>query len=154
MRGTGRPKVELSVSSPTQEATMATAFGQRVVFFDRSTFSWTAVLAGVAAALIVQVMLILLGIGIRLIPVDTSTAATTPVGVSWGALLYWAISWIIAAFVGGWVAGAITPAGTGAAHGLAAWAVATLILLGAATLTATSSASLATNLFGPTVTSV
>jgi hypothetical protein len=133
---------------------MATAFGQRVTFFDRATFSWPAVLAGVAAALIVQVLLTLLGIGIRLIPVDTSTVATTPVGVNWGSLLYWAISWIIASFVGGWVAGAITPPGTGAAHGLAAWAVASLILIGAATLTPASSTSLAAKLLGPTATSV
>jgi hypothetical protein len=92
------------------------------------------VLAGVAAALVVQVLLTMLGIGIGLMSLDPSTAASAPLGVSWGAFLYWAICGIIAAFIGGWVAGAITPAGTGAAHGLAAWAVATLIVVGAATL--------------------
>ena len=93
---------------------------RRRVFFDRSTFSWTSVLAGVVAALIVHVLLVMLGLGIGLLSVDTSTVATSPVGVSWSAFLYWAISGIIAAFVGGWVAGSVSPAGTGGAHGLAA----------------------------------
>jgi hypothetical protein len=119
------------------------------IFFDRSTFSWTSVLAGVVAALIVHVLLVMLGLGIGLLSVDTSTVTTSPVGVSWGAFLYWAISGIIAAFVGGWVAGAVSPAVTGGAHGLAAWAVATLIVIGTATLGVGSTASIANNLVGP-----
>jgi hypothetical protein len=122
---------------------------RRRVFFDRSTFSWTSVLAGVIAALIVHVLLVMLGVGIGLLSVDTSTVTTSPVGVSWGAFLYWAISGIIAAFVGGSVAGAVSPALTGGAHGLAAWAVATLIVIGTATLGVGSTASLANNLVGP-----
>jgi len=122
---------------------------RRRVFFDRSTFSWSSVLAGVVAALIVHVLLVMLGLGIGLLSVDTSTVATSPVGVSWGAFLYWAISGIIAAFVGGWIAGTVSPAGTGGAHGLAAWAVATLIVVGAATLGVGSTASIANNLVGP-----
>jgi len=122
---------------------------RRRVFFDRSTFSWSSVLAGVVTALIVHVLLVMLGLGIGLLSVDTSTVATSPVGVSWGAFLYWAISGIIAAFVGGWIAGTVSPAGTGGAHGLAAWAVATLIVVGAATLGVGSTASIANNLVGP-----
>ena len=122
---------------------------RRRVFFDRSTFSWSSVLAGVVAALIVHVLLVMLGLGIGLLSVDTSTVATSPVGVSWGAFLYWAIAGIIAAFVGGWIAGTVSPAGTGGAHGLAAWAVATLIVVGAATLGVGSTASIANNLVGP-----
>jgi hypothetical protein len=122
---------------------------RRRVFFDRTTFSWSSVLAGVVAALIVHVLLVMLGLGIGLLSVDTSTVATSPVGVSWGAFLYWAISGIIAAFVGGWIAGTVSPAGTGGAHGLAAWALATLIVVGAATLGVGSSASIANNLVGP-----
>src|SRR5262247_3747541 len=123
---------------------------RRRVFFDRSTFSWTSLLAGVVAALIAHVLLVMLGLGIGLLSMDTSTVATSPVGVSWGAFLYWAISGIIAAFVGGWVAGAVSPAFTGGAHGLAAWALATLIVVGAATLGVGSTASIANNLVGPT----
>ena len=122
---------------------------RRRVFFDRTTFSWSSVLAGVVAALIVHVLLVMLGLGIGLLSVDTSTVATSPVGVSWGAFLYWAISGIIAAFVGGWIAGTVSPAGTGGAHGLAAWALATLIVVGAATLGVGSTASIANNLVGP-----
>lgn len=122
---------------------------RRRVFFDRTTFSWSSVLAGVVAALIVHVLLVMLGLGIGLLSMDTSTVATSPVGVSWGAFLYWAISGIIAAFVGGWIAGTVSPAGTGGAHGLAAWALATLIVVGAATLGVGSTASIANNLVGP-----
>jgi hypothetical protein len=122
---------------------------RRSVFFDRSTFSWSSVLAGVVAALVVHVLLVMLGLGIGLLSVDTSTVASSPVGISWGAFLYWAISGIIAAFVGGWIAGTVSPIGTGGAHGLAAWAVATLIVVGAATLGVGSTASIANNLVGP-----
>jgi hypothetical protein len=127
---------------------------RRTVFFDRTTFSWTAVLAGVTAALVVQVLLTMLGLGIGLISIDATTAANTSLGVSWAAFLYWAVAGIIAAFAGGWVAGAVTIPGTGAAHGLAAWAVATLIVVGAATLAAGNSASIAGNLLGPTAISM
>jgi hypothetical protein len=132
---------------------MATPIRRRMLF-DRVTFSWTAVLAGTVAALIVQVMLTMLGLGIGLISIDSGTAADTPTGVSWAAFLYWAISGIIAAFIGGWVAGAVTAPGTGGGHALAAWAVATLVVVGAGMLAATSSASIAANLVGPTANSI
>ena len=75
-------------------------------------------------------------------------------GVSWAAFLYWAVAGIIAAFIGGWVAGAVTAPGTGGGHALAAWAVATLVVVGAGIFAATSSASIASNLLGPTVNSI
>jgi hypothetical protein len=133
---------------------MATLVTRRFFFFDRVTFSWTAALAGATAALVVQVMLTMLGLGIGLISIDTSTAANTFVGVSWAAFLYWAISGIIAAFVGGWIAGAVTAPGTGGGHALAAWAVATLIVVGVSMLAAGSSASIASNVMGPSAYSV
>jgi hypothetical protein len=133
---------------------MVTVVRRRVLFFDRVTFSWTAVLAGVATALIVQVMLTMLGLGIGLISIDSSTAADTPVGVTWAAFMYWAASGIVAAFAGGYVAGAVTAPGTGGGHALASWAVATLIVVGAGMLAAGSSASIASNLVGPTATSI
>ena len=133
---------------------MATLVARRIFFFDHVTFSWTAVLAGVAAALVVQVMLTMLGLGIGLISIDPSTVATTLVGVSWAAFLYWAISGVIAAFVGGWIAGAVTAPGTGGGHALAAWAVATLTVVGISMLAAGSSASIASNVMGPSAFSV
>lgn len=133
---------------------MATVIHRRYVFFDRMTFSWTAVLAGVATALIIQVMLTMFGLGIGLISIDTATAADTPIGVSWAAFLYWAAAGILAAFAGGCVAGAVTAPGSGGAHGLAAWAVATLVVVGAGMLAAGNSASIASNVLGPTAISI
>jgi hypothetical protein len=37
--------------------------------------------------LVVQVLLTMLGLGIGLMSLDTSTAASAPLGVSWGAFL-------------------------------------------------------------------
>jgi hypothetical protein len=136
------------------EASMTTIVGRRAVFFDRMTFSWTAVLAGVIAALVVQVLLTMLGLGIGLISLDTPTAADSPLGVSWAAFLYWAVAGIIAAFAGGWVAGAVAAPGTGAGHGLAAWALATLIVVGASALAAGATGTIASNLAGPTSASI
>lgn len=133
---------------------MALATRRTRMFFDHETFSWPAVLAGAVAALIVQVMLTMLGLGIGLISIDSGTAADTATGVSWAAFLFWAIAGIIAAFVGGWVAGAVTAPGSGGGHALAAWAVATLVVVGASMVAATSSASIASNLIGPTANAI
>ena len=69
-------------------------------------WTWSAVLAGVIASLIVQVLLTMLGLGIGLIAVDIPTAATAPVKTGSAAALWWWASGIFAAFVGGAVAGA------------------------------------------------
>ena len=131
-----------------------TAARRRTFLFDRETFSWQAVLIGAVTALVVQILLTMLGLGIGLIALEAPAANASPIGVSWGAFAYWAISGIVAAFVGGWVAGAVAMPGAGGAHGLAAWAVATVVVIAAAGLMAGSTASIASNLVGPTAVSI
>lgn len=99
-------------------------------------WTWSAVAAGVVAALIVQILLTMLALGVGLLTVDVPTANAAPITISTAAMLWWIFSGIFAAFVGGAVAGAYAPAPTDkvrSAHGLAAWAVATLIVIGAST---------------------
>ncbi|MEA2974805.1 MAG: hypothetical protein QOF19_325 [Alphaproteobacteria bacterium] len=114
-------------------------------------WTWSAVFAGVIASLIFQVLLIMIGYGVGLLTIDVPTADSAPRAVSWAVFAWWAVSGVISAFVGGWVAAHFSEAFTAearATHGLMAWALATLIVVGAAGLAAES--SLASNLVGPT----
>lgn len=116
-------------------------------------WTWSAVLAGVIASLIVQVLLTMLGLGIGLIAVDIPTAATAPVKTGSAAALWWWASGIFSAFVGGAVAGAYASTqrvNIRIAHALAAWATASLIVIGAASLSAGGAANMLSNLAGPT----
>jgi hypothetical protein len=100
-------------------------------------WTWSAVAAGVVAALIMQVLLTMLALGAGLLSIDIPTATTAPVTVGNAALLWWIASGVFSAFIGGAVAGAYAPAPTDkvrSVHGLAAWAVATLIVVGASTI--------------------
>ena len=94
--------------------------------------SWGAVLAGVVAALVVQILLNMLGIGIGIATLDPGTgdnpAAST---FSIAAGLWYVASGIIAAYLGGYMAGRLSgrPIGsTAGLHGLTSWAVTTLVL--------------------------
>ncbi len=94
--------------------------------------SWGAVLAGVFLALVTQLLLNMLGVGIGAATLDPlhgdSPQAST---LSLGAALWWALSGVIAAFIGGHTAGRLSgrPKETTAAwHGLTSWALATLVV--------------------------
>ena len=118
-------------------------------------WTWPAVMAGVVASLIVQILLTMLGLGIGLIAVDVPTASTAPGKLSTAAALWWYASGIFSAFVGGTVAGAYAAfprINTRIAHALAAWATASLIVIGAAGLSAGGAANVLSNLAGPTST--
>lgn len=95
--------------------------------------SWGAIFAGVVVALVVQVLLTLLGVGIGLATLDPGTgdnpAAST---FSIVAAIWYVVSGIIAAFAGGYIAARMsgkTVATTGALHGLTTWAFTTLLIL-------------------------
>jgi hypothetical protein len=95
--------------------------------------SWGAIFAGAVTALVTQVILNMVGVGVGLSSVGT-TAADNPAAstLSMSAGLWFVVSGIVAALAGGFIAGRLSgkPV-TGAAglHGLVSWAVTTLVVL-------------------------
>jgi len=96
--------------------------------------SWGAIVAGVVAALVVQLLLNLLGIGVgagllsAANPVDNPDAGTFSIGAG----IWWTLSGIIASFCGGVVAGRLCGAAklnTARWHGFVAWCVTTLVIV-------------------------
>lgn len=97
-----------------------------------NTVSWGAIFAGVILALVTQLILNMLGIGIGAASFGPGTgdnpAAST---ISIGAALWFAFSGIIAALVGGYTAGRLCGRPNESAaewHGVATWALSTLIV--------------------------
>jgi len=92
--------------------------------------SWGAVFAGALVALVVQLILNLLGLGLgasTLSPATGDSPSATTFSV--GAGIWWALSSIIAALAGGYTAGRLSgqpEESSGAWHGLTAWALTTL----------------------------
>lgn len=115
-------------------------------------WTWSAVLAGVVTSLTIQALLTMLALGVGLFTIDVPTAQSAPFTISTAALLYWIAAGIFSAFVGGAVAGAYAPVTNDKArsvHGLVAWAVATLIVLAAASMSAGGATAVAANMSGP-----
>ena len=80
--------------------TVPVADDLRTVMLHR--LSWGAVLAGAASALVVQLVLTLIGIGVGLAAVSATTGDNPGVGtLSQGALLWWVFSGLFASAVGG-----------------------------------------------------
>jgi hypothetical protein len=94
--------------------------------------SWGAVLAGVAFALIVQLLLSMLGIGLGIATLDPGTADNPAVGTfSIAAAVWYLISGLIAAFAGGYLSSRMSGRSlksTGGLHGITTWAVTTLLV--------------------------
>src|ERR1700712_1710836 len=94
--------------------------------------SWAAVLAGVVVALVVQLLLNLLGLGIgaaSFSPVDNDNPSATTFSI--GAGLWWTLSGILASFAGAYAAGRLSgkpKENTAAWHGLTSWALTTLVI--------------------------
>jgi hypothetical protein len=105
--------------------------GERVAgepFSERTGFrlSWGAIFAGLVVAMVLQLVLALLGVGIGLAWWDQGDPLQT-LGI--GAGIWAAVSTIIALFAGGAtagrLAGILTP-GDGAIHGVLVWGLATI----------------------------
>ena len=95
--------------------------------------SWGAIFAGVVVALVVQVLLTMLGVGIGVATLDPG-AADNPAVSTFSVVtgLWYVVSGILAAFAGGYIAARMSgkaAATTGALHGLTTWAFTTLIVL-------------------------
>lgn len=95
--------------------------------------SWGAIFAGVAVALVVQLLLNLLGAGIGAAVIDPGTddnpSAKT---LSVSTAVWFVVSGVIASFIGGYVASRLSGRpvrSTGALHGVTSWAVTTLVVV-------------------------
>ena len=118
---------------PRQAAiNMATTDEWHTYLFNRA--SWGAIIAGVVAALVVQLLLNLLGLGVGAASLNAANAADNPDASTFsiGAGIWWTLSGIIAFFCGGVVAGRLcgaSKANTARWHGFVTWCATTLVLL-------------------------
>lgn len=99
----------------------------------RNSVSWGAILAGVAASLVTQLLLNVLGVGIGLSSVDVDQTAGNPTasGFSITAGIWFVVCGILASLLGGVVAGRLCGTSdddTARWHGLLSWCTATLVL--------------------------
>ncbi len=95
--------------------------------------SWGAIFAGAVTALVTQVIVNLVGVGVGLASVGTIAADNPSAStVSMGAGIWFVASGIVASLAGGLVAGKMSGKplpGAAALHGLVSWAVTTLVVL-------------------------
>ncbi|AIQ92872.1 hypothetical protein [Methylobacterium oryzae] len=95
--------------------------------------SWGAIFAGAVTALVTQVIVNLVGVGVGLASVGTSAADNPSASTaSMGAGIWFVASGIVASLAGGLIAGRLSGKplpGAAALHGLVSWAVTTLVVL-------------------------
>ncbi|RZM28322.1 MAG: hypothetical protein EOO88_09375, partial [Pedobacter sp.] len=86
--------------------------------------SWSAIFAGVLVAIVTQMLLTLLGLGIGLGTVDPLEERNPVAGLGIGSAIWYIISSLLSLFVGGWVAGRLASAPRlfdGIIHGVLTW---------------------------------
>lgn len=109
-----------------------------VVYEDRQSrvgsfmqrISWSAVFAGVLVAIVTQMLLTLLGLGIGLSTIDAVEERNPGAGLGIGSAIWYIISSLLALFLGGWVAGRLASAPRpfdGILHGVLTWCLVTLL---------------------------
>jgi len=92
--------------------------------------SWGAILAGAVLALVIQLALSLLGLGIGLGTIDPLTEQNPMAGIGIGAGIWWVVSMLVSLYLGATVASRLAgmPRSTdGMLHGLLTWSVVTLL---------------------------
>jgi hypothetical protein len=92
--------------------------------------SWSAIFAGVVMALVIQLVLSILGVGIGAASVSPQTEQSPFAGLGIGSAIWLFISSIIAMYVGGWVAGrasGVYRRSSGALHGAVVWGLSVLV---------------------------
>lgn len=104
--------------------------------FDRTNFikriSWSAVLAGVLVAIVTQMLLTLLGLGIGLASIDPVEETNPTAGLGIGSAIWYIISSLLSLFLGGWVAGRLASAPRlfdGVIHGVLTGCLVTLLTI-------------------------
>jgi Skp family chaperone for outer membrane proteins len=114
-----------------EPTSLAPSADERTIAFNR--ISWGAVLAGVVLALVSQLMLNLLGVGIGVATFDSRAVDAAAAGTfSIAAGVWYVIAGVIAAFAGGYFAGRLSGSPlrpVAAFHGITTWAVTTLVVL-------------------------
>ncbi|MBC3784172.1 YrzE family protein [Spirosoma utsteinense] len=94
--------------------------------------SWSAVFAGVLVAIVTQMLLTLLGLGIGLGTIDPVEETNPTAGLGIGSAIWYIISSLISLFLGGWVAGRLASAPRlfdGVIHGVLTWCLVTLLTI-------------------------
>jgi len=94
--------------------------------------SWSAVFAGVLVAIVSQLLLTLLGLGVGLSTIDPVTEQNPTAGLGTGSAVWYIISSLLSLFIGGWIAGRLSSAPRlfdGIIHGVLTWCLATLITI-------------------------
>jgi hypothetical protein len=117
--------------TPPQTSEVAPADDIRTIMLNQ--VAWGAVFAGAAIALVMQIILNMIGLGIGLSTLDVAQGDTPTVGsISIGAGIWFVVSGILAAALGGYIAGRLSgkaSSSTTAYHGLISWAVSTLAVI-------------------------
>ena len=91
--------------------------------------SWGAIFAGVLVAIVTQLALTLLGIGIGLSTVDATEEHNPVAGLGTGSAIWYTVTTLIALFAGGWVAGRMarsSRATDSVIHGIVMWSLVTV----------------------------
>ena len=99
----------------------------------RNRASWGAILAGMVAALVVQLLLNILGVGLGASSVDALNSGDNPTASTAGltTAIWVVVSGIVASLVGGIVAGRLSGTSDGNTarfHGFLSWCAATLVI--------------------------
>lgn len=92
--------------------------------------AWSAVFAGVLVAIVCQLLLTLLGLGIGLSTIDPVTEQNPTAGLGVGSIVWYALSSLLSLFAGGWIAGRLASSPQlfdGIIHGVLTWSLVTLI---------------------------
>ena len=125
------PSIESNVAIPPHEGIKLKNSLRTGLF---TTICWSAVLAGVAIAVSVQLVLMMLGVASGVALTNLVIGET----LGYGALMWTSVSMLIAAFVGAYVAGRMSGLRRkidGVLHGVISWAVTILLALVLATTT-------------------
>jgi hypothetical protein len=112
----------LSPATPAEDA--------RTLMLNR--IAWGAVLAGVVIALVTQLVLNMIGLGVGVSTLDPAAGENaSATSLSIGAGIWFVLSGVIASFAGGYAAGRLAgkpKESTSGWHGLTAWALTTLVI--------------------------
>jgi ElaB/YqjD/DUF883 family membrane-anchored ribosome-binding protein len=124
-----------TIITPSNEG-QRPGYGETVAYAYNTTrgmgrrISWGAVFAGVLVAIVTQMLLTLLGLGIGLSTIDPLEENNPAAGLGTGAAIWYGVSTLLSLFVGGWVAGRLAAGPRtfdNTLHGVLTWALTTLL---------------------------